>query len=94
MFGKVLLYFSTSGILDLFPFFPILGFEINKASLVISDNHLSSSVRKFSLQPRLINHSFNLSKCLLSSDISEQIFFNRSSWQNGIHDFGCAEVGS
>ena len=34
MFGKVLLNFSTSGILGLFSLFPILGFEINKVLLL------------------------------------------------------------
>ena len=68
-FCRVLLNFSTSGILGLFAVF---GFEVNKASLVASNILLNW---KFSLQPRLIKESFNSSKCLSSSDVSEQIFF-------------------
>ena len=48
MFSKVLLNFSTSGILGLFGIF---GFEVSKASIVISDIRLNCSVIKFSLYP-------------------------------------------
>ena len=56
MFGRVLLNFSTCGILCLFAIF---GFEVNKASLVTSNILLNWSVRKFYLQPRLTKDSFN-----------------------------------
>ena len=46
MFGRVMLNFSTSGILGLFA---VYGFEVNKASLVTSDILLNWSVRKFYL---------------------------------------------
>ena len=45
MFGKDLLNFITTGILDLFAIF---GFEVNKAFLVISDIQINCAVRKFS----------------------------------------------
>ena len=41
-----------------------------------------------------VNKSF---KCLLTFDVSEQIFFNQSAWVNGMllnNDFGFAEAGS
>ena len=50
MFGRVLLNFSSSGILVFFFFFfAIFGFEVNKASLVTSDILLNWLVIKFSL---------------------------------------------
>ena len=44
MFGRVLLNFSTSGILRLFAIF---GFEINKASLATSDILLNNQLENF-----------------------------------------------
>ena len=46
MFGRVLLNFSTSGILNLFAIF---GFDVDKAYLVTFDIWLNWSIRKFPL---------------------------------------------
>ena len=51
MFGRVLLNFNTSRTLGLFANFCL---EVNKIFPVTSDIRLNWSVRKFSLEPRLI----------------------------------------